>query len=338
MEEAFGKGNAFITSYDNSMTRFVIFVGGADQAGAYYVFEAQTGKLRLLGWRDELLKDAHLNPVSTIRYKASDGLEIPAVLTMPRHRKQTKGLPLVILTHGGPFGVRDEERFDTWAQTIAEQGYVVVQPNYRGSGGYGTEYLRKGRNAGFGARMQDDLNDAIAYLASTGLVDPGRVCMMGWSYGGYASARAAQRDGDKFRCTVAGAGVYDLPLMRTYDKEYLGNFGAGYLSKGAEDLKEVSPARNTGGKWAPIMIVHGVRDDRVPVAQARTLVSNLKGAGKKQGVDFDYVEQPKNTHQLPYTDVTLEWFRAAEGWMAKNNPAYIITDSDKPVAVQLKVE
>src|SRR3546814_11317572 len=95
---------------------------------------------------------------------------------------------------------------------------------------------------------------------------------MGWSYGGYAAARAAQRDAARWRCTIAGAGVYDLPMMRDYDQDYIGSFGANYLAKGASSLADVSPARNTDGEWAPILIVHGVRDPRVPIAQARTLV------------------------------------------------------------------
>jgi len=333
MEEMFGQGNVFITSWDEKLTRFIIHVGAPDQAGAYYLFNGETGAVSLIGWRDEALKDAHMNPVSTVRYKASDGVEIEAVVTMPRHRTQTKNLPLVIITHGGPFGVRDSEGWDTWSQAIAEKGYVVIQPNYRGSGGYGNDFLKSGRAEGFGLRMQDDLNDAITYLASTGLVDPKRVCMMGWSYGGYASARAAQRDPDKYRCTIAGAGVYDLQLMKQYDKEYLGQFGSNYLAKGAADLDSVSPARNAAGKWAPIMIVHGIRDDRVPIAQARTLVGALRGSGKKQGVDFEFVEQPKNTHNLPYADVRLEWFQAAGGWLDRFNPAYIPSDSDKPVPI-----
>lgn len=338
MEETFGQGNVYITSWDEKLTRFIIYVGGPDQAGAYYLFNGETGEVGILGWRDDTLRDAKLNPVSTVRYKASDGMEIEAVVTMPRHRTQTKNLPLVIITHGGPFGVRDEERWDTWSQAIAELGYVVIQPNYRGSGGYGNDFLKAGRSQGFGLRMQDDLNDAITYLASTGLVDPKRVCMMGWSYGGYASARAAQRDADKYRCTIAGAGVYDLQLMKQYDKEYLGQFGAGYLAKGAADLDSVSPARNANGNWAPIMIVHGIRDDRVPIAQARTLVGALRGSGKKQGTDFDFVEQPKNTHQLPYADVRLEWFEAAHRWLDRFNPAYIPSDSDKPVPVGVKLK
>lgn len=333
LDQQFGKGNWALGSRDRAEEKMVVFVAKPSQPGQYFLYDTKSGVVRPLGWRNPNVRDANLNAVSAFTYTATDGQPIEAIMTWPRHRRQTTGLPLVILTHGGPFGPRDEVRYDSWAQAVAELGYVVVQPNYRGSGGYGTEFIKKGRNDGFGLRMQDDLNDVITHLSRQGTIDSKRVCMMGWSYGGYASARAAQRDADKFRCTIAGAGVYDLAMMRAYDAEYLGKFGSNYLAKGAADLNSVSPARNTGGKWAPIMIVHGVRDDRVPVAQARTLVSRLKSSGKVQGTDFEYLEQPKNTHNLPYRDVRLEWLSATEKWLAKHNPAYVAGDSDKPVPV-----
>ncbi len=338
LDEQFGAGNSFIVSSDRAEKKFVIFMAKPNQPGAYYIFDTVSGKMALLGYRKNSLGLAELNPVTAFRYTASDGESIEAIMTWPRHRKQTKGLPLVILTHGGPFGPRDTMDFDDWAQSVAELGYVVVQPNYRGSGGYGAEWIKKGRANGFGLRMQDDLDDVITHLAAQGTIDPKRVCMFGWSYGGYASARAAQRDADKYRCTIAGAGVYDLQMMREYDKGYLGSFGSNYLAKGAVELSTVSPAKNPDGRWAPIMIVHGVRDQRVPVAQARTLVSALKGAGKKEGADYVYLEQPKNTHNLPYDDVRIEWLKGVEDWLRKHNPAYIATDTDKEPPVVVTAE
>lgn len=328
LEQEFGAGDVTIITSDLAEKKFVFFVAKPNQGGAYYLFDTDTGRTRKIGYFREALGMAELNPVSAFRYTASDGESIEAIMTWPRHRKQTKGLPLVILTHGGPFGPRDAVAFDDWAQSVAELGYVVVQPNYRGSGGYGSEWIKKGRSNGFGLRMQDDLDDVITHLAAQGTIDPKRVCMFGWSYGGYASARAAQRDPAKYRCTIAGAGVYDLQLMREYDKEYLGSFGSNYLAKGAAELSTVSPARNPGGKWAPILIVHGVRDQRVPVQQARVLVSALRNAGKKEGVDFEYLEQPKNTHNLPYDDVRIEWLAGVERWLRKHNPAYVAGDTD----------
>jgi dipeptidyl aminopeptidase/acylaminoacyl peptidase len=300
-----------------------------------YVYDVQAATLGLLGWQNSVIKDGELNQRSMITYTASDGMKIEAVLTMPRHRKHAKNLPLVMLTHGGPYGVRDDTSYDDWSQAIAEQGYVVIQPNYRGSGGYGKDFVKAGRSDGFGTRMQDDLNDAMDHLVKQGIVDPKRACMMGWSYGGYASARAAQRDPDRWRCTVAGAGVYDLPMMRDYDKEYLGSFGANYLAKGANELSAVSPARNTDSKWSPILVVHGVRDPRVPIAQGRTLVNRLKSSGKVKGFDYDYIEQPRNGHYSRYFTKAerIEWLQGSADWFERFNPAYIATDPDKPVPV-----
>jgi dipeptidyl aminopeptidase/acylaminoacyl peptidase len=331
LDESFGAGNARILDTDRSERKLVVYVAKPNQAGAYYLFNSETGAFGLIGNRSNAVGATELNPVSAFRYTASDGVSIEAIMTMPRHRTQTRGLPLVILTHGGPFGPRDDVSFDPWAQAMAELGYVVVQPNYRGSGGYGREFVTMGRNNGFGLRMQDDLNDVITHLSGTGLVDPARVCMMGWSYGGYASARAAQRDPDRYRCTVAGAGVYDLAAMREYDVDYLGSFGSDYLSRGAAQLSTVSPTRNAEGRWAPILIVHGVRDQRVPVSQGRGLVAALRRSGKTQGTDYDYIEQPQNTHNLDYEDVAIEWLQGAERWMTRWNPAYIPSDTDRPV-------
>jgi dipeptidyl aminopeptidase/acylaminoacyl peptidase len=333
LDETFGAGNATISNGDRAGRRFTVYASAPNQAGAFYLFDTQSGQLRLLGNVFNNVGMTAMNPVSAFRYTASDGESIEAIMTFPRQRQQRTNLPLVIITHGGPFGPRDEVQYDPWAQAVAEMGYVVVQPNYRGSGGYGRRFQQIGRDNGFGLRMQDDLNDVITHLAREGTIDSNRVCMMGWSYGGYASARAAQRDPDKYRCTIAGAGVYDLAMMREYDVGYLGNFGSNYLAKGAAELNTVSPARNTDGRWAPIMIVHGVRDARVPVAQARTLVSRLRSSGKVEGRDFEYIEQPQNTHNLDYDDVHTEWLEGAARWLTRWNPAYIASDTDRPVQV-----
>jgi dienelactone hydrolase len=330
LDESFGKDNARIVSTNSGDTKLVVALAQPNQLDAYYIYDTNSGNMQLIGWENTTIKDGLMNPVEAVRYKASDGLEIEAIVTRPRLRAGQKKLPVVVLTHGGPYGVRDYAMYDQWAQSIAEQGYVVIQPNYRGSGGYGKEFVKAGRKDGFGSRMQDDLNDVVDHLAATGVVDKERACMMGWSYGGYASARAAQRDPARWRCTVAGAGVYDMPMMRDYDLEYLGQFGANYLAKGANSLIEVSPARNTDTKWSPILVVHGVRDPRVPIAQGRTLVSRLRSSGKREGVDFAYIEQPKNGHYgIFFTkEERLEWLGGASAWLERFNPAFVPGDAD----------
>lgn len=337
LDEDFGRGNARIVSKNDASTKILIFKGKPSEPGGYYLYDTESGKMQLLGWYHPVLKDAEMNPMESIRYKASDGMEIEAVVTYPRLRPHRKNLPVIVMPHGGPFGVRDSEEFGffPWHQAMAELGYVVIQPNYRGSGGYGKEFVKEGRKTnGYGLRMQDDLNDVLTWFGQQGLIDPNRACIMGWSYGGYATARGAQRDGDKWKCAIAGAGVYDFPMMKAYDKRQFGDFGANFQAT-SDDLIGISSARNTGGKWAPILIVAGVRDARIPLEQSRTLVSRLKGSGKKEGIDFRYIEQPKGTHNLPYEDVHIQWLEEAEAWARRFNPPYIASDPDKepPVTV-----
>ncbi|HMC91412.1 MAG TPA: prolyl oligopeptidase family serine peptidase, partial [Allosphingosinicella sp.] len=170
LEETFGKGNVLIASADRARETIIAYVSKPGAPGGYYVFSTVTGGVGLLGWVNAAIKDAPLNPVRTIRYKASDGKDIEAVLTMPRLRAGQKNLPLIVLTHGGPFGTRDNEDWEyvPWAQPLAELGYAVVQPNYRGSTGYGGEW-EKASTGNWGLRMQDDLNDAVAHLAQQGV-------------------------------------------------------------------------------------------------------------------------------------------------------------------------
>jgi dipeptidyl aminopeptidase/acylaminoacyl peptidase len=334
MDEAFGAGNAHMVSHDLKDEKVIFFVGAPSQPGAYYLYDTTSGKLGLIGRVRPEIGDAKLNPMSTMVYTARDGLKIQAVVTMPRHRLGQKNLPVVVMPHGGPFGIRDEEEFGAfpWHQALAEQGYVVIQPNYRGSGGYGKDFILKGRAPkGYGGTMQDDLNDAVAYFASQGIIDPKRACIMGWSYGGYATARGAQRDPGVWRCAIAGAGIYDFPMMKASDYEQFGKFGARYQATAA-NLADISPARHADAKWSPILIVAGVRDQRIPLEQPHTLVARLKGAGKRENEDFRYVEQPQGTHNLPYEDVAEQWLEEANKWLARWNPAYVPTDADRPPA------
>lgn len=145
--------------------------------------------------------------------------------------------------------------------------------------------------------------------------------MMGWSYGGYAASRAAQRDGSKYRCAISGAGVHDLPAMVTYDKDYLGEYGAKTGLGAAGKLEAVSPGLHPKDYSTPILIIHGEHDQRVPVSQSRNLVSRLRSAGKVEGRDFEYVEIPRETHNLLLESSRLKVLEAVKAFLDKHNPA-----------------
>lgn len=331
LDEMFGEGEARMVSSDTSRNRIVILAGGVSKGAGFYLYDVPSAQISLLNWRHTAIKDSTMSVTKAEWITASDGVKIQAIVTYPRHRKG-KNLPVVIMPHGGPFGITSSaNELDPWSVALAEHGYVVIQPNYRGSGGYGRAFVKMGRDpGGYGKRMQDDLTDVLNAYAAKGIVDPKRACIMGWSYGGYAAARGAQRDPKLWRCAIAGAGVYHLPMMHKWDAERSSRFFSKFQAT-SNDPEGISPALHADGPWAPLLIVAPERDARIPMEQSRTLVSALKRAGKVEGTDFRYVIQPKGTHNLPYDDVHIEWITEALAWLTRFNPAYVASDSDKPV-------
>ncbi len=319
VDKAVGERRARIVSWDRTRSKFLVQVGSPSQAGALYFYDPANGSMQRYSWQNNDLKARTLSPVSTIRYKARDGVEIEALLTLPRGHSP-KNLPLIVLPHGGPFA-RDSEDWDWWTQYLAEMGYAVVQPNYRGSSGYGTSFAKLGEGQ-WGLKMQDDLDDAIVDLAKKGIADPKRVCMAGASYGGYAAMRAAQRNGAgdtaPYRCAISYAGVSDLQSMQRYDGKFLyGKTRGDWLKKQAPDYRSVSPRFGAQTFSIPILMLHGKEDKRVPVKQSRMMAAALKEAGKP----FEYIEQPLGDHHFTRGEDRLEFLKAMGAFLTKYNPA-----------------
>ena len=315
LDKAVGDRRATIESLSRDRNRMIVHVGGADRPGAYYFFDTGVGAMQLYAHSNVRLKNARLAPVRTIRYRARDGLEIPAVLTLPVGR-EAKGIPLILMPHGGP-RARDSEEWDWWVQFLADRGYAVVQPNYRGSTGYGTAFEDRGEGE-WGLKMQDDLNDAVAHLAAEGIVDPKRVCIVGGSYGGYAAMRGAQRDGSLFRCAVSFAGVSDLGHLARSDRNSLfRRTRDSFLRDQAPDFKSVSPINFADQFSAPILLVHGKKDLVVPVRQSREMAERLEKAGKP----FEYLEQPEADHHFSREQDRREFLERLEAFLQRHNPA-----------------
>jgi dipeptidyl aminopeptidase/acylaminoacyl peptidase len=315
IDKAVGVGRASIVSWSADQQKLLVQVGSANQVGSYFVYDRSTGgSMWRLSYADETLKMRKFAAVSTISYKARDGENIRAVLTLPTDRP-AKNLPLIILPHGGP-EARDSEAWDWWVQFLAWRGYAVVQPNYRGSTGFGSRFLDLG-DGEWGLKMQDDLNDAVTHLAKQGLADPKRVCMAGGSYGGYAALRAAQRDGALYRCAVSFAGVSDLAGMARYDSQFLNGASAkAGWKESAPNLAAVSPVKHAEQFSIPVLIMHGKADLRVPVKQSREMAEKLKAAGKV----YKYIEQPKGDHHFSRTEDRLQFLKEMDAFLQQYNP------------------
>jgi len=307
-------GQVHIASLSRDHSRALLAVGGADAPGGYFLYDRSKDTIDPLSYNNGTIRMRRMHPVRTIRYKARDGLEIAAVLTVPAGRQGK--LPLIVMPHGGPFA-RDSESWDWWPQFLADRGYVVIQPNYRGSSGYGTPFATKGQGQ-WGLAMQDDLDDSIKAVADLGIADPARVCMVGASYGGYAAMRAAQRDGKRYRCAVSYAGVSDLNRMLNHTRGFLGGGARGdWLRQQAPDLKSVSPLNFPEQFSIPILLVHGDDDRVVPPVHSKAMAQKLKAAGK----DVTYIAQPQGDHHFSRTEDRLEFLKALEMFLAKHNPA-----------------
>ncbi len=309
-----------IVSRDALDRRMVIWSGGASDPGTYYVFDRIKGELRELARPYAALDGLPLAPVQSVRYPARDGLAIPAYLTLPLGRP-AEGLPLIVMPHGGPF-IRDKWTYDPWAQFLANRGYAVLQPNFRGSTGYGKAFV-EAASGQFGRRMQDDLDDGVKWLASRGVADPKRVCILGASYGGYAAMWAAVRNPDVYRCAISYAGISDVAAMLRYDRSqwiaqrYYRDWRDRIRGEGGFDLARVSPLARAGEIRIPLLIAHGQKDGNVPFAQSKRLHEALLRAR----VDHEFVVYPEEGHGFARVEDSVDFLKRIERFLAKHNPA-----------------
>jgi len=301
--------------------RFLVWSRAANDPGSYYLYVPGKALLKQVAILHDGLDPARLPAMTYTRYPARDGLEIPAYLSLPLGR-EPKGLPLVVMPHGGPYGVRDELGYSAEVQFLANRGYAVLQPNYRGSAGYGAWFYQQGQGQ-WGRRMQDDLDDGVDWLVGLGLVDPKRVCLVGSSYGGYAALWGATRNPERYRCAASFAGITDVGRQLKYQ---LNSFGDRRGRKdwrstveGDEgfDLDRISPYFGVEGLRVPVLLAHGEQDQIVPVRQSEMYATVLKKTGKVH----EYVVYPGEGHGLSDADNLADWLRRLEAFLARHNPA-----------------
>ena len=221
-----------------------------------------------------------LSAMRPVELQTRDGATIYGYVTS-NAKAETPG-PLVVLVHGGPYGVRDSWGFSGQVQLLANRGFHVLQVNYRGSSGYGMAYQRAGYGQ-WGRRMQDDVTDATRWAIESKIADPDRVCIMGVSYGAYAALMGAAREPDLYRCAVGGAGVYDLTLMEKRGDVRRSRAGVHFIREmiGAdgEELEARSPSHQAHRIRAAVLLYHGGRDLRSPLAHGHAMRDALERAG-----------------------------------------------------------
>ncbi|HWA88378.1 MAG TPA: prolyl oligopeptidase family serine peptidase [Opitutus sp.] len=297
----------------------VAFAAADRDPGNYYVGDLSTGKLtefvgRLLDLDSQLLR-----PMEPIAFTARDGLELHGYLTRPWVAANGP-VPLIVVPHDSPYGERNSWGFSREAQFLASRGYAVVQVNYRGSGGYGTDFLKKGRFQ-WGRAMQDDLTDAVRWLVKQGVADPQRVAILGRGYGGYAALEGTIQAPDLYRCAVNCQGYADLeiawrppgtdalPASRYYD----------YRQKwiGAERLYRdaVSPIRHADRIRVPLLNAYWRDDSGFDWDNWKRLNKALTEAQKP----FEFVTTKEyRPYELDWTDASIEYNRKVEAFLAKN--------------------
>lgn len=281
MYDAFPGEHVSITSNSRDGTKMVVFVSSDRNPGDFYLFDASTGKAEFLyAVKPEIDKDA-MAPMQPVSFKARDGLTLHGYLTVPPGVAQ-KNLPMILLVHGGPHGIRDIWGFDPETQFFASRGYAVLQVNFRGSGGYGMDFQDAGYRQWAGA-MQDDLADAVKWAVQLGYADPKRVCIYGASYGGYAALENPIRYPDLYKCAVGYVGVYDLTL--------LGRSGDATQSVGTQKIVDVylgtdpqkrrqdSPAYNADKLKLPLLLAYGGTDYTAIPDHATEMLAALDKAG-----------------------------------------------------------
>ncbi|MEG3181718.1 S9 family peptidase [Sphingomonas sp. LT1P40] len=312
-----GKFSQIVSGSDDG--RMLLIHSRADSdAGSYSVLDLNVRELHPFADVYPALTGKVLRPMKPVSYTARDGLAIRGYLTLPVGGEVK--LPLIVIPHGGPFA-RDSWGHDPWVQYLAARGYAVLQPNFRGSTGFGRAFVEKGYGQ-WGRGMQDDIDDGVAWLVKQGTVDRGRVCIMGASFGGYAAMWAAVRNPEIYRCAISFAGISDVASMLRYDRQ---SFAAPRYARAWRDkvrgesdfdLDAVSPIKAVNRLNVPILIAHGDKDDNVPLYQSRRLHEALKGIGKAH----EYKVYEGEGHGLDNPDNAADFLKRVGAFLDRHNP------------------
>ena len=305
-------GSPDITFEDASTdeSRLLLFAGSDTDPGKYYLFDKTSHKLTPLLEARPALDGMKLAVQKPITYKAADGTLIPAYLTLPPG-SSGKNLPAIVMPHGGP-AARDHWGFDWLAQYFANCGFAVLQPEYRGSAGYGDAWFQKNGFQSWKTAI-GDVDDAGRYLLSSGIAARDKLAIVGWSYGGYAALQSQVLDPDLFKAVVAVAPVTDLTMLRNESSHLMDRDLVAQEIGNGPQIHDGSPLQNVDRFKAPVLIFHGDRDRNVGVEESRAMAKRLKAAGKQ----VDYVEFHNLDHYLDDGTVRADMLAQADAFLKK---------------------
>jgi len=317
--------------------RWIVSAGSDVEPGEAYLYDRASKTLTLQYRVYEKLPRATLAPMTSVRYPSSDGLEIPAYLTLPKG-VAPKGLPAIVLPHGGPWA-RDTWGYDPFAQFLANRGYAVLQPNFRGSTGYGRRFLDAG-NKQWGERMQDDLTWGVKYLTARGIADPKRVGIFGGSYGGYATLAGVAFTPDVYAAAVSLVGPSNLLTLldsipaywEAGRKLFYERMGDPSTPAGKAQLERQSPLNSAAKIRTPLLVIQGANDPRVNKAESDQIVIALRD----RGFPVEYIVAPDEGHGFARPVNNMAAFAAAERFLATHLKGRFQEGATPEVAARLK--
>jgi len=297
---------------------FLVSANADTDPGSTYLYDRATKKLTLQYQIYEKLNRSYLAPMKPVKYASSDGLEIPAYLTLPKG-VEGKNLPAMILPHGGPWG-RDTWGYDPFAQFLANRGYAVLQPNFRASTGYGKKFLDSG-NKQWGDKMQDDITWGAKYLTAQGIADPKRIGIMGGSYGGYATLAGVAFTPDVYAAGVSIVGPSNLitllesipPYWEQARKLFYERMGDPNTPEGKAQLLRQSPLTAAAKIKTPLLVIQGANDPRVNKRESDQIVIALRD----RGFPVEYIVAPDEGHGFARPENNMAMFASAEKFLAK---------------------
>ena len=317
-KQAFGVDYVGISSMSEYGEKMILSINSDINPGEYYLYDSNKNNIVYLGSTRPWIDPKTMSKMKPITYEARDGETIYAFLTIPID-SDGKDLPLIINPHGGPFGIQDQWRFNPETQFFANQGYAVMQINYRGSGGYGKRFEKIGYKR-WGLEMQDDISDGVQWAIDQGIADSEHVCIYGASYGGYATMAGITLTPELYRCAVNYVGIWDLKMLYEQNGRWVERMDRWFKNHVIDPKEDIDQLEKTSPKFhidkikAPLFIVHGRRDYNVRIEQAETLMDALD----KKDIPYEVLIKKEEGHGFVLEENKIELYSRMKTFFNEN--------------------